>query len=83
LKINGKKITLLPMKHKVTPKTQKLDKTLLSIKSYIHGSSDSGYAYMLGADLCVNNGGNEVEKNVDEVPSATEELLGGMGIVHQ
>ena len=35
LKINGK-ITLLPMKHKVTPKTQKLDKTLLSIKSYIH-----------------------------------------------
>ena len=27
LKINGKKITLLPMKHKVTPKTQNLDKT--------------------------------------------------------
>ncbi len=38
---------------------------------------------MLDADLCVNNGGNEVEKNVDEVPSATEELLGGTGIVHQ
>ncbi len=79
LKINGKKITLLPMKHKVTPKTQKLDKTLLSIKSFIHDCSDSDCAYMLGADLCVNNGGNGVEKNVGEVPSAIEELLGGYG----
>ncbi len=83
MKINGKKITLLPMKHKVTSKMQKFDKTLLSIKSFIHGSSDNGYAYMLGGDLCVNNGGNEVEKNVGEVPSAIEELLGGMGFVHQ
>ena len=79
LKLNGKKLTLLPMKHRVTPKTQKLDKTLLSKKLFIHDSSDSGCAYMLGADLCANNGGNEVEKNVGEVPSAIKELLEEFG----
>ena len=80
LKLNGKKFTLLSMKHKVT---QKLDKTLLLIKSFAHDHSDSGCAYMLGADLYVNNEVNEVEKNVGEVPNAIEELLGGMGIGHQ
>jgi hypothetical protein len=79
LKLNGKKLTLLPMKHRVTPKTQKLDKTLLSIKLFIHDSLDSGCAYMLGADLCANNGGNEVEKNVGEVTSAIKELLQKFG----
>jgi hypothetical protein len=53
------------------------------IKSFIHDNSDSGCAYMLGADLYVNNEVNEVEKNVGEVPNAIEELLGGMGIGHQ
>ena len=76
LKLNGKKFTLLSMKHKVT---QKLDKTLLLIKSFAHDHSDSGCAYMLGADLCANKGGNEVEKNMGDVPSAIKELLEEFG----
>uniref|UniRef100_A0A2N9GRT7 Retrotransposon gag domain-containing protein n=1 Tax=Fagus sylvatica TaxID=28930 RepID=A0A2N9GRT7_FAGSY len=76
LKLNGKKFTLLSMKHKVT---QKLDKTLLLIKSFAHDHSDSGCAYMLGADLCANNEGNEVEKNMGDVPSAIKELLEEFG----
>ena len=75
LKVKGKKITLLPMKHQVNPKPQKLDKTLLSTKTYICDSLELDCAYMLVADLCVTHGGNGVEESVGEVPSAIKELL--------
>jgi hypothetical protein len=75
LKINGKKITLLPMKHQVIPKSQKLDKTLLSTKTFICDSLELDCAYMLVADLCITHEGNGVEENMGEVPSAFKELL--------
>ena len=70
LKVNGNKITLLPMKHQVIPKPQKLDKTLLSTKTFICDSLELGCAYMLIADLCVTHGGNGMKESVGEVPSA-------------
>ena len=75
LKVKGKKIILLPMKHQVSPKPQKLDKTLLSTNTLICDSLELDCAYMLVADLCVTHGGNGVEESVGEVPSAIKELL--------
>ena len=75
LKINGKKITLLPMKHQVIPKPQKLDKTLLFIKTFICDSLKLDCTDMLVVDLCVTHEGNGVEEKMGEVPSAFKELL--------
>uniref|UniRef100_A0A2N9IR32 CCHC-type domain-containing protein n=1 Tax=Fagus sylvatica TaxID=28930 RepID=A0A2N9IR32_FAGSY len=74
LKVKGKKITLLPMKHQVIPKPQKLE-TLLSTKTFICDSLELGCAYMLVADLCVTHGENGVGESVGVVPRAIKELL--------
>jgi hypothetical protein len=74
LKLKGKKITLLPMKHQVIPKPQKLE-TLLSTKTFICDSLELGCAYMLVAELCVAHGENGVGESVGVVPRAIKELL--------
>jgi hypothetical protein len=51
------------MKHQVILKPQKLDKTLLSTKTFICDSLELGCAYMLIADLCVTHGGNGMEES--------------------
>jgi hypothetical protein len=63
------------MKHQVIFKPQKLDKTLLSTKTFICDSLELGCAYMLVADLCVAHGENGMGESVGEVPSAIKELL--------
>ena len=82
LKVKGKKITLLPIKHKVIPKPQKLDKTLLSTKTFICDSLKLGCAYMLVADLCVIHGENGVGESVGEVPSAIKRATRGVCGLH-
>uniref|UniRef100_A0A2N9IAJ9 Integrase catalytic domain-containing protein n=1 Tax=Fagus sylvatica TaxID=28930 RepID=A0A2N9IAJ9_FAGSY len=67
LKLKGKKITLLPMKHQVIPKPQKLE-TLLSTKTFICDSLELGCAYMLVAELCVAHGENGVGESVGLPP---------------
>jgi hypothetical protein len=74
LKLKGKKITLLPMKHQVIPKPQKLE-TLLSTKTFICDSLELGCAYMLVAELCVAHGENGVGESVGVVLRAIKELL--------
>ena len=74
MKVKGKKITLLPMKHQVIPKPQKPE-TLLSTKTFICDSLELGCAYMLVANLCVTQGENGVGESVGVVHSAIKELL--------